>query len=190
MRVNYRVARVLFSTFVLLLIAGLGSAITQNNMSPRPKSEVVPEILELISEYSEQVHRGAEAYDLICSNCHGNTGLGIEEGRAEFLPEHQRCEKCHRPFNSSKLSEVEISDKNAFNIGTPPALNNLSKFSSAAGLYASIKATMPRYAPGTLSEEQYLDITAFLSVLNGSLAKDITLKLDNLDEVLLEPIVK
>ena len=58
------------------------------------------------------------------------------------------------------------------------------------GLYAYIKATMPRYAPGTLTEEQYLNITAFLSALNGSLAKEMTLNLDNLQEVLLKSIVK
>ena len=70
-------ARVLFSFFLIFLLLSLSLAITQNSMNPSPQSEVVPEILALISGYGEQVHRGAEAYDLICSNCHGNTGLGI-----------------------------------------------------------------------------------------------------------------
>lgn len=183
-------ARVLIIIFVFVLLLCLSLAVTQN-MNPSPKSEVVPEILELISGYSEQVHRGAEAYDLICSNCHGNTGLGIEEGRTEFLREHQRCEKCHRPFNSSKLAEVEVSDKNSFNIGNPPALKEtLYKFGNAAGLYAYLKTAMPRYAPGNLSDEQYLDITAFLMVLNHALPQETRLSLDNLQSILIEPTIK
>ncbi len=181
-------ARVLTSFFLILLLLSLGLAITQNSMNTRPPSEVVPEILALISGYGEQVQRGAESYDLVCSNCHGNTGLGIEEGRKEFLPEHQKCEKCHRPFNAAKLIDVEISDKNAFNIGNPPALNGtIQKFGSAAGLYTYIKTTMPRYAPGNLTEQEYLDITAFLLVMNKSLSKESTLTIENIQEFLLIP---
>jgi mono/diheme cytochrome c family protein len=144
-----------------------------------------PEILAVTEGYTEQVRHGAEVYDLVCSNCHGNTGLGIEEGRAEFLPEHQRCEKCHRPNNAAKLVDVEISDRNSFNIGNPPALHNLAKFGSVAGLKAYLQAAMPRYEPGRLSDEEYLDITAFLLALNKKLPEDTTLTVDNLTTILL-----
>jgi cytochrome c len=174
-------ARVLIIAFVFITILGLSLAITQESMNPQPKPEVTPEVLNLISGYSDQVSRGATTYDLVCSNCHGNLGLGIEEGRQEFLPEHQKCEKCHRPFNSAKLVEVEISDRNSFNIGNPPALNGtLAKFATAQGLHSYIKATMPRYAPGSLSEQEYLDITAFLMVLNQELPIETTLTLENM----------
>lgn len=175
-------ARVLPFLFLCGLLAVVGIAITQNEGQMQKADELAPEILEVIAGYSEQVRHGAEVYDLVCSNCHGNTGLGIEEGRAEFLPEHQRCEKCHRPFNASTLANVEISEKNSFNIGTPPALRNhgmLSKFGSAAGLYAYLSAAMPRHDPGVLSEQDYLDITAFLLVLNGALPKDTILTKEN-----------
>lgn len=154
-------------------------------MTSESKTELPPEILELIADYSEQVRRGAEVYDLVCSNCHGNTGLGIEEGRTEFLPEHQRCEKCHHPNNAAKIVDVEISDRNSFNIGNPPALHNLAKFGSAAGLKAYLQATMPRYEPGRLSDEEYLDITAFLLVLNKKLAENTTLTAERLETILL-----
>lgn len=153
----------------------------QSDEQMKKSSELAPEILEVIQGYGEQVKHGAEVYDLVCSNCHGNTGLGIEEGKAEFLPEHQRCEKCHRPFNAATLANVEISEKNAFNIGTPPALQSetLRKFGSATGLYAYIAAAMPRHDPGVLSKQDYLDITAFLLALNDVLPRDTVLTNDN-----------
>ena len=168
-----------------LLLAIVSLAITQG-MTSENKTELPPEVLELISGYSEQVKRGAKVYDLVCSNCHGNTGLGIEEGKAEFLPEHQRCEQCHRRNNAARLIDVEISERNSFNIGTPPALHDLAKFGTAAGLKAYIEAAMPRYEPGTLSAEDYLDITAFLLALNKKLPEDITLTAETLTTILLE----
>jgi cytochrome c len=177
--------RVLSLLFLAFLLGNLSLAITQNTLNPdmQSASSLAPEILELIAGYSEQVGHGAEVYDLVCSNCHGNTGLGIEEGRAEFLPEHQKCEKCHRQNNAPRKVDVEISDRNSFNIGNPPALRNevlLKKFGNAAGLHAYTRASMPRYEPGVLSDQDYLDITAFLLVLNNRLPKDVTLTEQNI----------
>jgi mono/diheme cytochrome c family protein len=182
------VARVLPVLFLIVLFAVLGVATTQDKVARpmQPSSEeLAPEILNVIAGYSEQVRHGAEVYDLVCSNCHGNTGLGIEEGRAEFLPEHQNCEKCHRPNNAAKKVDVEISDRNSFNIGEPPALHELAKFGSAAGLKAYLQAAMPRYEPGRLSDEEYVDITAFLLVLNDKLPTDTTLTAENITTLLL-----
>jgi cytochrome c len=178
-------ARALLLVFLILVVSLLSLAVTQNSMTTETKEAepLIPEILELIAGYGSQVQHGAEVYDLVCSNCHGNTGLGIDEGRAEFLPEHQKCEKCHRLNNSSRKVDVEISDRNSFNIGNPPALRNealLTKFGNAAGLHAYIKAAMPRYEPGALSEQDYLDITAFLLVLNNELPNDIILNQENI----------
>ncbi len=171
--------------FLYLLLAVITVAVTQTETEMQKSSELAPEIAEVITGYSEQVRRGAEVYDLVCSNCHGDTGLGIEEGRAEFLPEHQRCERCHRPNNATKIVDVEISDRNSFNIGEPPALHDLAKFGSAAGLNAYLRAAMPRYEPGRLSDEEYLDITAFLLALNKKLPKNTALTTENLAMILL-----
>ena len=134
--------------------------------------------LELVADSSPQVLRGAETYDLVCSDCHGDSGLGIAEGRLSFDPEHQRCEKCHRTFNAPTKANVRLSEKNSFNIGEPPALHGegvLAHFANAATLHAYIRAAMPRYDPGVLSEDEYLDITAFLLELNGLLPEGVTL---------------
>jgi mono/diheme cytochrome c family protein len=169
----------------MLLFSVLGLAVTQTMTASETKTELPSEIMGLISGHSEQVRHGAEVYDLVCSNCHGNTGLGIEEGRAEFLPEHQRCEKCHRPNNAAKKVDVDISDRNSFNIGKPPSLHELAKFGSAAGLKAYLQAAMPRYEPGRLSDEEYLDITAFLLALNQKLPENTVLTAENMTMILL-----
>ena len=175
-------ARVLLFLFLIVLLAVIGVAVNQDERQMQTSDELAPEVLEAITGYSEQVRHGAEVYDLVCSSCHGNTGLGIEEGRAEFFPEHQRCEKCHRPFNASTLANVEISEKNSFNIGTPPALRSedmLKKYGSAAVLYAYISAAMPRHDPGVLTQQEYLDITAFVLALNDVLPQNTVLTDEN-----------
>jgi mono/diheme cytochrome c family protein len=50
------------------------------------------------------------------------------------------------------------------NIG--PA-NQLAKYGTGKGLYDKVSTTMPRSAPGTLTADQYLQVTAFLLVQNN-----------------------
>jgi len=141
-----------------------------------------PSPTEWVAGSSAQVVRGAESYDLICSDCHGDTGLGIAEGRLSFDPEHQRCERCHRTFNAPTKANVEISEKNAFNIGEPSPLRGegvLGHFTDASVLYAYLSAAMPRYDPGSLDDEVYLDITAFLLELNNALPDSTQLTKEN-----------
>lgn len=137
---------------------------------------------DFIAQPSEQVKRGAELYDLVCSDCHGDSGLGIAEGRLSFLPEHQYCEQCHKRNNASYKRDVRLSERHSFNLGEPPALRGdgvLAKFSNGALLYSYLKATMPRYDPGVLSDSDYLEITAFLLALNNYLPEHLELSFDN-----------
>ncbi len=144
---------------------------------------------DFIKVSTEQVKRGAKVYDLVCSDCHGDSGLGIEEGRLSFLPEHQNCEKCHRKFNASTKKDVKLSERNSFNLGVPPKLRGeeaLAHFNNAAVLYVYIRSAMPRYEPGMLSDQDYLDITAFLSALNNSLAENFELTQANANMISLK----
>ena len=146
------------------------------------KTEKPTSPAEFVTGSSPQVLRGAETYDLVCSDCHGDSGLGIAEGRASFDPAHQRCERCHKTFNAPTKANTKLSEKNSFNIGEPPALRGdgvLAHFANAATLHAYLRAAMPRYAPGTLSDEEYLDVTAFLLEVNGLLPEGLTLGADN-----------
>ena len=179
---NSRIRRGLFP---LLFLVGFGALVLAQGMS---RADEPAASASLVAGSSPQVLRGAEAYDLICSDCHGNSGLGIGEGRLSFLPEHQRCEQCHKPFNAPTKANVELSERNAFNIGEPPALRGegaLAHFGHAGGLYSYLRSAMPRYDPGALSDQEYWDITAFLLELNGALPDDLTLTADNAASVAL-----
>lgn len=161
----------LLTLFGLLLLAALALGQGAMRAAPAPSRTFV-------AGSSTQVLRGAEAYDLVCSDCHGNSGLGITEGRLSFLPEHQRCEQCHKVFNAPTKADVRLSERNAFSLGQPPALRGegaLARFGTAAALYAYVRSAMPRYDPGALTDAEYLDITAFLLELNGELPAGATL---------------
>jgi sulfane dehydrogenase subunit SoxC len=52
---------------------------------------------------------------------------------------------------------------------------NLPKYGDAAGLYAFIQKNMPANAPGTLSQEQYLQVTAYMLLQNNIVKPDTQL---------------
>ena len=58
-----------------------------------------------------------------------------------------------------------------FSLGTPPALRGegtLHAFADANALFHYTRATMPRYAPGRLTDAQYWDVAAYLLSLRGA----------------------
>lgn len=111
---------------------------------------------------------GAQLYWLHCQPCHGDRGQGLtdapdDEWRAQYPPDHQYCWEsgCHgeRPY------------ENGFSIPhTIPALigeGSLANYGSMAQVYAFMRAVMPRQAPASLTDEEYLAITAFLARAHG-----------------------
>ena len=73
-------------------------------------------------------------------------------------------------------------DNNMFDVGDAPALvgeTALTGFPNAAVLYTYVRATMPRHAPGTLTNEEYLDITAHVLHLNGTLLEGTQMTEEN-----------
>ena len=124
---------------------------------------------------SEQVTRGGELYRRKCAVCHGPTALGFDEARAAFPEEDRHCERCHKTNNPRIWNQKTTIHNNMFSLGTPPALrgeSTLHAFKDADALFQYIRATMPRYAPGRLTNEEYLDITAFLLTLRGASPRD------------------
>ena len=62
-----------------------------------------------------------------------------------------------------------MHSRNAFSIGEAPALvgeGALANFPNEVALRTYISATMPRPFPGSLSEREYADLSAFLLGLN------------------------
>ncbi len=111
-----------------------------------------------------QADTGAQLYWLNCQPCHGDRGQGLtDEWRNQYPPEDRNCwdSGCHgeRPYeNGFKLP------------ATVPALiggDSLSRFESLGQVYAFMRAAMPFQAPGSLADEEYLSITAFLGRAHG-----------------------
>ena len=106
-----------------------------------------------------QADQGAQDFWLYCLPCHGDKGQGLtEEFRTTYPPEEQYCWQsgCHgkSPYENGFTLPEHI-----------PALigqGALSKFSDAAQLNSYIRATMPFWKPGSLTEEEFWRVTAFI----------------------------
>jgi cytochrome c len=123
-----------------------------------------------------QLARGAEVYAFSCTTCHGATGQGFEEARAAFPADHYDCSRCHGPLNPPQMTPRQIAEsQTVFSLGHAPAVADaaaLARFGTAAGLFAYVRATMPRWYPGYLDDQGYLDVTAFVLDLAGLLPAD------------------
>ena len=111
-----------------------------------------------------QADRGAQVYWLSCLPCHGDRGQGLtDEFRTTYPPEDRNCwiSGCHgaRPYvNGFKLP---TSIPAVIGAGT------LQKFANAAVLQGYIQGAMPFWKPGSLTDEQAWQVTAFVLRANG-----------------------
>jgi cytochrome c len=147
---------------IALLFAGLffdtGTATSvrlQALATPTPDRLAEPTLPAIPS----QADHGAQVYWLSCLPCHGDKGQGLtDEFRTTYPPEEQYCwnRGCHG----------EVPYEQGFTIPKKiPALigqTTLAKFSDAAQLNAYIRATMPFWKPGSLTEEEAWRVTAFI----------------------------
>ena len=147
---------------IALLIAGLffdaGIADTV-----RVQADVTPTADRLaeptLPAAPSQADHGAQVYWLSCMPCHGDRGQGLtDEFRATYPPEEEYCWEsgCHgaNPYEGG----FTIPKKIPAVIGE----TTLAKFADAAQLHAYIRATMPFWKPGSLTEEESWRVTAFL----------------------------
>lgn len=168
---------------VALLIAGLffdngtaDSIQAQADATPTPDRLAEPTLPAVPS----QADHGAQVYWLSCMPCHGDQGQGLtDEFRATYPPEEEYCWEsgCHgaNPYESGFTLPKKI-----------PAVigeSSLAKFTDAAQLHAYIRAAMPFWKPGSLTEEESWRVTAFIlrqnnlwngvTELNASNAADV-----------------
>lgn len=106
-----------------------------------------------------QADEGAQLFWLHCQPCHGDQGQGLtDEWRAQYPEEDRNCwgSGCHgkRPYADGFILPTTV----------PPVIggNSLSRFENLAQLYGYVRLAMPYEFPGTLKEDEYLAITAFL----------------------------
>ncbi len=106
-----------------------------------------------------QVTLGRQTYTQWCATCHGDKGQGLALWRYSWDKAHQTCTKsgCHGPNHPDTGFEM---------LQVPPPLigtGSLTNFQNAEQLYQFISAVMPFQAPGSLANNQYWAVTAFLA---------------------------
>lgn len=148
-----------------------------------------------LAQHSEVYASGASLYRWHCAVCHGETGAGLEEARLLFPPGDRACTRCHKTGNPVVMPLVEmLGETQMFPIGNPSPLNTihgsngLATFPSGAALFEYIRATMPRYHPNSLTENEYRQITYFLLTGFNEREEDAeaflpTIDLDDLAEI-------
>jgi hypothetical protein len=153
---------ILLSFGIALLFAGLffdtgvaGSVRLQTNPTPTPDRLAEPTLPAIPS----QADHGAQVYWLSCLPCHGDKGQGLtDEFRTTYPPEDQYC------WNRGCHGEVPYDQGFTLPKKIPAVIGQtaLAKFSDAAQLNAYIRATMPFWKPGSLTEEEAWRVTAFI----------------------------
>lgn len=130
-----------------------------------------------------QVSEGSVVYYLVCMACHGDQGQGLtDEWRAALDPPDQNCwqSRCHAAnyppggFVFPKIVPAIVS----------PGM--MARFETALDLHEYLKSEMPFQAPGSLSEQEYWQLTAYLlrlnkidwgsSLLDAEIAADLPLR--------------
>lgn len=189
-RPNILIRFLLFPLGIALLIAG---SLFQEGTAFSDKLQSTPFVtlspMERLAEPTlsaepAQPDKGAQTYWLLCLPCHGDRGQGLtDEFRETYPPEEQYCWErgCHgeRPYESGFKLPMQVPAV----IG-PEA--TLEKFATAARLNAYIKAAMPYWNPGSLTEEESWLVTSFLLRENGiQLEEDLSDA--NAEKILLSP---
>lgn len=173
---------------IALLLAGLffdmGTASSSSSQSPMATPNRLLE--PTLPASPSQADIGAQVYWLSCLPCHGDKGQGLtDEFRAVYPPEDQNCWKsgCHgkRPYEDGFTIPTAI----------PAVIGHASidKFSDAAQLHAYIRMAMPFWRPGSLTDDESWQVTAFILRENGLWQGNVELNDANAAEVKIKPMV-
>jgi S-disulfanyl-L-cysteine oxidoreductase SoxD len=151
--------------WLLLSMAGVAA-------SPTPRPAAPTQMAPMLSALTppptvnppRQADNGAQLYFYICMTCHGDKGQGLTQAWRDLLgPPDDNCwaSKCHSP---NKLTGSFTFPREVPAVIGPGILQS---FGTASGLHDFIKSRMPYQAPGSLSDDQYWELTAFLMRENG-----------------------
>lgn len=142
--------------------------------------ELVPDDLSapVLPEEPTQAELGSVPYYQICMACHGNWAQGLtDEWRETGFGEDHTCwqSKCHgsahppQGFSFPKASIPPLTGR-----GTLAGITN------AEELHRIIGETMPWWSPESLTEDERMNLTAYLMWARGELPERIVLTEDNL----------
>ncbi|MBI2830602.1 MAG: hypothetical protein HYX81_05535 [Chloroflexi bacterium] len=85
------------------------------------------------------------------------------------------CSKCHGDRGQGGIGPAIIG-----------ANATLQKFETAKGLFDYVRIAMPLEAPGSLTQQQYLEVMSFLILQNGFADAGRTINPNGLEELLLK----
>ena len=131
-----------------------------------------------------QADTGAQLFWLYCQPCHGDRGQGLtDEWRAEYPEDHQNCwaRGCHAksPYPGGFTLPTMV-----------PAVigeGSLFRFATVGQVFNYIRSEMPLEYPGSLSDEEYLAIAAFLARAHGA-GDGRRLNINNVEQVRLRAV--
>jgi mono/diheme cytochrome c family protein len=157
---------------VVLALAGILSVVSvghgQATPIPLPDNAPVPTIDRLAPPPTvvspTQADEGAQLYWLHCQPCHGDQGQGLtDEWRMQYPEEDRNCwnSGCHgnNPYEGGFTIPTAV-----------PAVigdGSLARFATMGDVYEYTRVAMPFSFPGTLTEAEYLAITAYLARAHG-----------------------
>jgi cytochrome c len=124
-----------------------------------------------------QADYGEEPYFLVCMACHGDWGQGLTKEWRErgYGGEFANCwqSQCHGPHHPEHGFTIPKE--------MPPVLGygSLARYSNAGELFEVIYETMPWWNPGSLSEEQAWELTAYLMRARGEIYLETNLNTGN-----------
>lgn len=170
-------------------VAGLLIAVTTSAAWAQTTPDEAAASLALVPDANDAVREGAVLYDHACSACHGDTGGGLDEARLSFPEGERTCTTCHKTHNPPQMDHLAMTWRDAFDVGLAPPLigtdADLARFGTGAGLFSYLRATMPRPFPGSLADDEYARITAFLAAANGVEVPDDASSAEDLEDVAL-----
>lgn len=144
----------------LLVTAVTPSPSTPVPLTPTPDRLAAPPTVPSPTQADE----GAQLFWLHCQPCHGDQGQGLtDEWRAQYPPEDQNCWKsgCHglRPYDDGFVLPTAV----------PPVIGgqSLNRFATLQDVYNFVHTAMPFQDPGSLTQDEYLAIVAFLGQKHG-----------------------
>ncbi len=96
-------------------------------------------------------------------------GQLADQGKAVFAG---HCAKCHGDQGQGVTAPANIG---------PNA--NLGKYNTAQGLYTYVSTNMPQDAPGSLTPQEYLQVTSFLLLQNNFVSPQTPISTSTLDTI-------
>ena len=111
-----------------------------------------------------QADLGAQVYYQVCMVCHGDRGQGLTDEWRNVLPPpdnncwQSRCHAANHPVGGFVFPHL---------VPAVTGAGFLVSFGNAGKLHDFIQSKMPWQAPGSLKQDEYWDLTAFLMRLNG-----------------------